>query len=120
SAKLTLPTGRSSPAGSSAVGSPGSLPMTRFHSPCVASYVATQKPRVSVTSTRSSPGRRSGSLGGLPIVNLPGGHQQSLTPATSRWSPALAPRKEPAPAGGGFSLAVGALVETLTNTRRPT
>ena len=51
SAKLTLPTGKSSPSGNSAVSSPGSFPMTRFHCPCVASYLAIQKPLVSVTST---------------------------------------------------------------------
>src|SRR4051794_5101551 len=63
-AKLTLPTGNSSPSGSSAVGSPGSVPTTRFQSPCVTSYFPAQKPRVSVTSTRVSSGRRSGSPGG--------------------------------------------------------
>src|SRR5262245_38939719 len=67
--------------------------MARFHWPCVASYLPIQKPRVSVTSTWSSPGRRSGSPGGLPIVNLPSGHQHSLTPATSRSSPAFDPVK---------------------------
>src|SRR5262245_26846979 len=88
SAKLTFPTGRSSPSGSSAVGGPGRVPTTRFHSPCVASYLAIQNPRVSVTTTGPSSGRRSGSPAGLPMTNLPGGHQQSLTPATARSSPA--------------------------------
>src|SRR5438132_5473256 len=44
SAKLTLPTGKSCPSGSSAVNGPGSFSMTRFHCPCVASYLAIQKP----------------------------------------------------------------------------
>jgi hypothetical protein len=52
-----------------------------------------------VTSTRPSPGRRSGSPGGLPIVNFPGGHRHSLTPATWHSSRAL----EPANAGGATS-----------------
>src|SRR5262245_27164691 len=76
SAKLTLPSGMSSPSGNSAVSSPGSLSSTCFHCPCVVSYLAIQKPFVRVTSTWSSSGRRSGSLRGLPIVNLPAGHQQ--------------------------------------------
>src|SRR6185436_9862528 len=94
SAKLTLPTGKSSPSGNSAVSGPGSFPTTRFHCPWVASYLAIQKPLVRVTSTCSSPGRRSGSRRGLPIRKRPGGHQQSLRPATVISSPALAPRKE--------------------------
>src|SRR5262249_33708012 len=44
------------------------------------------------------------------MVNLPGGHQQSLMPATSRSSPALAPTKGSAWAGGGSSLAGGTFV----------
>ena len=44
SAKLTLPTGKSSPAGSSTVSAPGNAPATRFQSPCVVSYFAIQKP----------------------------------------------------------------------------
>ena len=51
--------------------------------PGVASYLPIEKaPGGQSPSTWSSPGRRSGSLGGLPIRNWPGGHQQSLTPAT--------------------------------------
>src|SRR3954464_14551430 len=109
-AKLTLPTGNSSPSGSSAVGLPGSVPTTRFQSPCVTSYFPAQKPRVSVTSTRVSSGRRSGSPGGLPIVNLPGGHQQSLIPPIVRSSPALVPsgssRREPKPASATSAVAI--------------
>ena len=37
--------------------------------PVSTSYLPAQKPRVSVTSTWASSGRRSGSPGGLPIVN---------------------------------------------------
>src|SRR5689334_6255655 len=83
SAQFTLPNGSSSPAGNSTVNSPGNSPITRFQSSCVVSYFAIQKPLVSVTSTWSSSGRRSGSLRGLPIVNVPTGHQQSLIPASS-------------------------------------
>src|SRR5262245_20303856 len=72
--------------------------MARFHCPCVASYLAIQKPLLSVTFTWSSQGRRSGSPRGLPMVNVPGGHQQNLTPAMTRSSPAL----RPPPAGAKF------------------
>ena len=67
--------------------------MNRFHSPCVTSYLPIQKPLLNVTSTWSSPGRRSGSLAGLPMTNRPAGHQQTFTPTTSRSSPALEPLK---------------------------
>src|SRR5262249_12422263 len=50
-------------------------------------------PRVSVTSTWSSPGRRSGSFFGLPMRNLPAGHQHSFTPAITRSWPAFEPSK---------------------------
>jgi hypothetical protein len=76
-----------------AVSLSGNSPSTRFHWPCVTSCFPIQKPLVSVTSTCPSSGRRSGSSGGLPMMNLPGGHQQSLMPTTSRSSPALEPVK---------------------------
>src|SRR4029079_15818001 len=53
--------------------------------------------RLSVTSTWSSSGRRSGSLRGEPMMNFPGAHQQSGIPLTLRVSPAFAPIKESAP-----------------------
>src|SRR5579883_940867 len=87
--KFTPPTGRSSSSGSSAVAFPGSSPITRFHCPCVVSYLAVQNPLVSVTSTCFSSGRWLGSVSGLPIVNLPGGHQHSLIPAISFSVPAF-------------------------------
>ena len=67
--------------------------MIRFQSPWVASCLAIQNPLLSVTSTWSSPGRRSGSLGGLPMINLPAGHQHTGMPTTSRGSPAFDPLK---------------------------
>src|SRR5262249_48425368 len=101
SAKLTLPTGKLSPAGNSAVSSPGSAPATDFHCPCVASYLAIQNPLVSLTSVWFSSGRRSGSLSGLPMTNLPGGHHCSLMPSISRSSPALEPSKAVEVGGAG-------------------
>src|SRR5689334_939081 len=68
--------------------------MIRFQSPCVTPYLPIQNPLVNVTSTCASTARRSGSSGGLPILNRPAGHQQSLTPPISRSSPACEPRKE--------------------------
>ena len=44
-----------------------------------------------------------GSLRGLPIVNLPGGHQQKRIPATERSSPAFAPLNDEPPFAAGLS-----------------
>ena len=93
SPKLTFPTGKSSCSGNSSVGGAGSLPITFFHSPCVASNLAIQNPLVSVTSTWSSSGLRSGSVRGLPMRNFPAGHQQNLMPRTVISSPARLPER---------------------------
>jgi hypothetical protein len=58
----------------------GSFPRTRFHCPCVASYLAIQNPFVRITFTFRSSGPRSGSPGGLPILKRPAGHQRNTTP----------------------------------------
>ena len=67
--------------------------MTSCHCDCVTSNFPIQKPRLSVTSTGPSSLFRPGSVGGLPMRNVPGGHQQTLMPMISRWSPALVPSK---------------------------
>jgi integrase len=59
-----------------------------LNSPCVVSYFAIKKPRVSVTSTCRSSGRRSGSSAGLPIRKVPAGHHASSIPRTVRLFPA--------------------------------
>src|SRR5437016_5167180 len=68
--------------------------MIRVHSPCVASNLPSQNPRLMFTCTCSS-SLRFVSPGGLPIVNRPRGHQQNfifrLFP--SRSCPACVPEK---------------------------
>ncbi len=52
--------------------------MSANHCACVVSVFAIQKPRVRVTSCWTSSSRRPASVAGLPIMNVPGGHQQKV------------------------------------------
>ena len=101
SAKFTRYIGKSSP--SPTLNASGAAPTTRFHSPWVTSNWPIQKPLLIITSTWSSPGRRSGSPGGLPITNVPAGAHLRRTPAITRSVPASAPSK----GDGAASLAPG-------------
>ena len=74
-----------------------------------------------VTSFWVSSGRRSGSLGGLPMTNVPAGHHDSLVPSTSRSSRANDPSKEgaasvescPQPSGTRVGTASTAMATSL-------
>src|SRR5262245_7743668 len=74
---------------------PKVVPITFSHSPCVVSNFPNQKPCDRVTSTWASLARRFGSSMGLPIVNLPDGHQQNFIfrPLPSHTWPAFSPAK---------------------------
>ena len=86
SRKLTESTGRSSP-----LKLEGFMPMTTLYCGWVTSYRPIQKPCVRTTVWRVSFASRPSSPSGLPIVNVPGGHQTISRP-TPEGSDAVKPR----------------------------
>ena len=71
----------------------GFFPITVTHCACVTGYFPIQNPFVSATACCVSSAERPGSVSGLPIMNVPGGHHtsSSFTPlpkSTACTSPA--------------------------------